>query len=60
MDNTIRCYRKLIDMAGGNSFGICIPKQIIKNLSIGPGEFVKVIQEKDRIVIQKVNDYPET
>ena len=49
-------FRKVIDMANGQSFGICLPKQFIVKLSIGHGDFVKVSQEEERIVIEKVNE----
>ena len=46
-------YRKVYEMANGFSAGICIPKQYLKNLSLVAGDFVKIHQEENTIVIQK-------
>jgi antitoxin component of MazEF toxin-antitoxin module len=43
-------------MANGNSLGICLPKEFTVNLSIVHGNYVKVSQEQERIVIEKVNE----
>jgi antitoxin component of MazEF toxin-antitoxin module len=43
-------------MAGGNSLGICLPKEMTVILSIRQGDFVKVVQEQKRIVIEKINE----
>jgi len=43
-------------MAGGISLGICLPKEMTISLSIRQGDFVKIIQEQKRIVIEKINE----
>ena len=43
-------------MANGNSLGICLPKGMTVKLSIRHGDFVKVSQDQERIVIEKVNE----
>jgi len=47
-------YRKIVEMGSGSSAGLCIPQQYLKNLSLVAGDFVKIRQEEDMIVIQKV------
>jgi hypothetical protein len=49
-------FRKVIDMASGKSLGICLPKEMTTSLSIRQGDFVKVIQEEKRIVIEKIHE----
>jgi hypothetical protein len=46
-------YRKVQGIVGEQSFSIVLPKLYAVNLGIGKGNFVKVYQEGDRIVIQK-------
>jgi bifunctional DNA-binding transcriptional regulator/antitoxin component of YhaV-PrlF toxin-antitoxin module len=46
-------YRKVQGIVGEQSFSIVLPKQYAVNLGIGKGNFVKVRQEGDRIVIEK-------
>jgi hypothetical protein len=46
-------YRKVQGIVGEQSFSIVLPKQYAVNLGIGKGNFVKVHQEGDRIVIEK-------
>jgi len=46
-------YRKVLEMASGLSLGICLPKQFMVRLSLAAGDFVKVHQEEDRIIIER-------
>ncbi|MGB6673235.1 MAG: AbrB/MazE/SpoVT family DNA-binding domain-containing protein [Candidatus Nitrosopolaris sp.] len=46
-------YRKVQGIVGEQSFSIVLPKQYAVNLGIGKGNFVKVHQEGDKIVIEK-------
>ena len=46
-------YRKVLEMASGMSLAICIPKPYMSNLSLVAGDFVKVRQEQQRIIIEK-------
>ncbi|MDW0238273.1 MAG: AbrB/MazE/SpoVT family DNA-binding domain-containing protein [Nitrososphaeraceae archaeon] len=47
-------YRKIHVLGSGQSAGVCIPKQYLKNLSLISGDVVKMRQEDDRIIIQKI------
>ena len=46
-------YRKVQGLVGDQSFSIVLPKSCAIQLGIGKGDFVKVIQEEDRIIIEK-------
>jgi antitoxin component of MazEF toxin-antitoxin module len=46
-------YRKIQGLIGETSFSIILPKQFAINLGIGKGDFVKVHQENEKIVIEK-------
>ena len=46
-------YRKVYDIANHQSLGITLPKKLMLNLKITCGDFVKVRQEEERIVIEK-------
>lgn len=46
-------YRRVQGIVGNHSFGMVLPKEYAVNLKIGKGDFVKVSQEGDRIIIQK-------
>jgi len=46
-------YRKVQGLVGDQSFSIVLPKSYAIQLGIGKGDFVKVIQEEDRIIIEK-------
>jgi hypothetical protein len=46
-------YRKVQGLVGEQSFSIVLPKQYAINLGIGKGDFVKVHQEPNKIVIEK-------
>jgi AbrB family looped-hinge helix DNA binding protein len=46
-------YRKVQGLVGDQSFSIVLPKSYAIQLGIGKGDFVKVSQEEDRIIIEK-------
>jgi hypothetical protein len=46
-------YRKDQGLVGEKSFSIVLPKSYAIQLGIGKGDFVKVSQEENRIVIEK-------
>ena len=46
-------YRKVQGLVGDQSFSIVLPKSYAVSIGIGKGDFVKVHQEEDRIVIEK-------
>ena len=57
-DGTVRImtdieYRKVQGLVGDQSFSIVLPKSYAIQLGIGKGDFVKVSQVEDRIIIEK-------
>jgi bifunctional DNA-binding transcriptional regulator/antitoxin component of YhaV-PrlF toxin-antitoxin module len=46
-------YRKVQGLVGEQSFSIILPKSYALHLGIGRGDFVKVYQEGEKIVIEK-------
>jgi antitoxin component of MazEF toxin-antitoxin module len=46
-------YRKVQALVGEQSFSIVLPKQYATNLGIGKGDFVKVRQEENRLIVEK-------
>jgi antitoxin component of MazEF toxin-antitoxin module len=55
---TMKCvniseYRKVQGLVGEQSFSIVLPKQYAVNLGIGKGDFVKVRQEENKIIVEK-------
>ena len=46
-------YRRIQGLVGEQSFSIVLPKQYAVNLKIRKGDFVKVRQEENKIVIEK-------
>jgi len=46
-------YRKVQGLVGEQSFSIVLPKSYALQLGIGKGDFVKVRQEGEKIVIEK-------
>ncbi len=46
-------YRRVQGILGDQSFSVILPKQYAVNLGIGKGDFVKVSQEANKIIIQK-------
>lgn len=51
MDSTE--YRKVQGLVGEQSFSVVLPKSYAVHLGIGKGDFVKVKQEGEKIVIEK-------
>jgi bifunctional DNA-binding transcriptional regulator/antitoxin component of YhaV-PrlF toxin-antitoxin module len=46
-------YRKVKGLVGEQSFSVVLPKSYAIHLGIGKGDFVKVRQEENRIIIEK-------
>ncbi|MGH9985271.1 MAG: AbrB/MazE/SpoVT family DNA-binding domain-containing protein [Nitrososphaeraceae archaeon] len=46
-------YRKIQGILGDQSFSVVLPKHYAQRLGISKGQYVKVILDGDRIVIQK-------
>ena len=46
-------YRKVQGLVGEQSFSIVLPKSYAVHLGIGKGDFVKIHEENERIVIEK-------
>jgi hypothetical protein len=46
-------YRKIQPIVGGISFSVILPKSYAMNLGLGRGDFVKVRQDGQTIVIEK-------
>lgn len=46
-------YRKIQGLVGEHSFSIVLPKSFAIDLGIGKGDFVKVSQEQNKIIIEK-------
>jgi hypothetical protein len=46
-------YRKVQGLVGDQSFCVVLPKRYAIDLGIGKGDFVKVHQEGEKIVIEK-------
>jgi antitoxin component of MazEF toxin-antitoxin module len=44
---------RTIGVVGSASFCVVLPKQYAINLGVGKGDFVKVRQEGERIIIEK-------
>jgi len=55
MSNMPNQYRKIQGLVGESSFSLVLPKQFAINLGIKKGDFVKVRQEENRIVIEKAD-----
>jgi hypothetical protein len=47
-------YRKIQGLVGDQSFSLVLPKAYATNLGIQRGDFVKVIQDGQKIIIEKV------
>ena len=52
-------YRKIQGIMGDQSFSLVLPKAYATDLGIQKGDFVKVIQEGQKIIIEKANDNME-
>jgi antitoxin component of MazEF toxin-antitoxin module len=46
-------YRKVQGLVGEQSFAVVLPKSYAVNLGIGKGDFVKVRQEEEKIILEK-------
>lgn len=46
-------YRKVQGLVGEQSFSIVLPKSYALHLGIGKGDFVKIHEEDQKIVIEK-------
>jgi hypothetical protein len=46
-------FRKVQGIMGEHSFSIVLPKSYALNLGIGKGDFVKVKQESNKIIVEK-------
>jgi bifunctional DNA-binding transcriptional regulator/antitoxin component of YhaV-PrlF toxin-antitoxin module len=46
-------YRKIQGLIGETSFSVVLPKSYAIHLGISKGDFVKVRQEENKIVIEK-------
>jgi bifunctional DNA-binding transcriptional regulator/antitoxin component of YhaV-PrlF toxin-antitoxin module len=46
-------YRKVQGLVGEQSFSIVLPKSYAVHLGIGKGDFVKVMQDESKIIIEK-------
>jgi bifunctional DNA-binding transcriptional regulator/antitoxin component of YhaV-PrlF toxin-antitoxin module len=46
-------YRKIQGLVGEQSFSVVLPKSYAVHLGIGKGDFVKVHQVENKIVIEK-------
>lgn len=46
-------FRKVQAIMGEHSFSFVIPKKYAIEIGIGKGDFVKVILEKDQLVVKK-------
>ena len=52
-------YRKIQSIVGDQSFSLVLPKAYAIDLGIQKGDFVKVIQEGQKIIVEKANDNTE-
>ena len=52
-DKTDCKYRTVQGLMGEHSFSVVLPKLYATNIGIGKGDFVKVVQESNRIIIEK-------
>jgi hypothetical protein len=50
-------YRKIQGLVGEHSFSLVLPKSFALNLKISKGDFVKVYQQENRIIIEKAYSY---
>jgi hypothetical protein len=46
-------YRRIQGLVGEYSFSLVLPKSYAINLGIGKGDFVKVYQDENKIIIEK-------
>jgi hypothetical protein len=53
MKDPTNFYRRIQGLVGEQSFSIILPKQYAINLGIRKGDFVKVRQEDQKIIVEK-------
>ena len=46
-------YRKVQGLVGETSFSIVLPKKYATDIGIGKGDFVKIVQDNGRILVEK-------
>jgi bifunctional DNA-binding transcriptional regulator/antitoxin component of YhaV-PrlF toxin-antitoxin module len=46
-------YRRVQGIVGESSFSVILPKSYAVSLGIGKGDFVKVYQEDNKIIMEK-------
>ncbi|PWU81712.1 MAG: hypothetical protein DLM72_05575 [Candidatus Nitrosopolaris wilkensis] len=51
--NDAAMYRRIQGLVGEQSFSLVLPKQYAINLRTGKGDFVKVIQVGNKIILEK-------
>jgi len=51
-------YRKIQGLVGESSFSVVLPKRFATSIGITKGDFVKVHQEQNKIIIEKVEADP--
>jgi antitoxin component of MazEF toxin-antitoxin module len=52
--------RKVQGLVGEQSFSIVLPRQYATNLQIGKGDYVKVTQQNNRIIVEKAQISEDT
>ena len=55
MDKFQNEYRKIQGLVGDKSFSVVLPKQFAISLGISKGDFVKVRQSANQIIIEKAD-----
>jgi len=55
MDKFQNEYRKVQGIVGDKSFSVVLPKQFAINIGVHKGDFVKVHQVQNQIVIEKAD-----
>jgi antitoxin component of MazEF toxin-antitoxin module len=49
-------YRKVYGLVGEQSLSIVLPKSYALHLGLGKGDFVKVHEEENRIIVEKAEN----
>lgn len=49
-------FRKVQGIVGEYSFSIVLPKSFANDLGIGKGDYVKVSQYDDKIIVEKMDE----
>ena len=55
MDKFQNQYRKIQGLVGDSSFSLVLPKQMAVRIGIEKGDFVKVHEENNKIIIEKAD-----